>query len=476
MTSRGSREWSGGALPLIAPDTLSDLIAATADLSLVISDVGLIVSVLVNPEHRSFGSLAHWEGRDIRDVLKAESVPKIEARLERFSTGERTSRPIELNHTDGSDWEFPVRYTLHRIGDDGSILMLGRDLRPVAEIQQQLVRAQLALERDYEVQRDFDTRFRVLMEASPDALAFVALGTGRITELNRAAASLIGGSQAELAGAAVAQELEWEGRQDVETLIEKAVPEEGGVVEVRSRRSGKILSVAPTAFRSAGERIVLLRLSAEAQSDDRAGGVARSLVSLFENGAEAIVFTDRTGEIATANESFLNLVDAADLDAVRGHTLSDFLSRGAVDLRVLLENAQRAGRMRFYGARAVSVFGAETAVEISATWLEDREAPAVAFVMRDSGRAEPTRTPSAPKRSDEGRGVRELVGSATLKEIVSETTDVIEKMCIETALELTGDNRVAASEMLGLSRQSLYVKLRKYGLLSREPGVGVNLT
>jgi DNA-binding NtrC family response regulator len=51
---------------------------------------------------------------------------------------------------------------------------------------------------------------------------------------------------------------------------------------------------------------------------------------------------------------------------------------------------------------------------------------------------------------------------------VAETTDVVEKMCIETAVELTRNNRVAASEMLGLSRQSLYVKLRKYGLLNKD--------
>ena len=42
---------------------------------------------------------------------------------------------------------------------------------------------------------------------------------------------------------------------------------------------------------------------------------------------------------------------------------------------------------------------------------------------------------------------------------------MIEKMCIETAVELTRNNRVAAAEMLGLSRQSLYVKLRKYDIL-----------
>ena len=51
-----------------------------------------------------------------------------------------------------------------------------------------------------------------------------------------------------------------------------------------------------------------------------------------------------------------------------------------------------------------------------------------------------------------------------LKDLVRETTEVIERMCIEAALELTGDNRASAAEILGLSRQSLYVKLHRYGL------------
>jgi DNA-binding NtrC family response regulator len=79
------------------------------------------------------------------------------------------------------------------------------------------------------------------------------------------------------------------------------------------------------------------------------------------------------------------------------------------------------------------------------------------------------RRPVAENRSNHSlpRSVEqltELVGRVSLKELVRETTDVIERLCIEAALELTGDNRASAAEMLGLSRQSLYVKLRRYGL------------
>ena len=51
-----------------------------------------------------------------------------------------------------------------------------------------------------------------------------------------------------------------------------------------------------------------------------------------------------------------------------------------------------------------------------------------------------------------------------LKELVREAADVIERLAIEAALKLTADNRALASDLLGLSRQSLYIKLHRYGL------------
>ena len=45
--------------------------------------------------------------------------------------------------------------------------------------------------------------------------------------------------------------------------------------------------------------------------------------------------------------------------------------------------------------------------------------------------------------------MKDLVGRMPLKDIVRDTTDLIEQFCIEAALELTGDNRASAAEMLG---------------------------
>jgi DNA-binding NtrC family response regulator len=51
---------------------------------------------------------------------------------------------------------------------------------------------------------------------------------------------------------------------------------------------------------------------------------------------------------------------------------------------------------------------------------------------------------------------------------VRETTDYVERLCVIAALEMTGNNRASAAEVLGLSRQSLYSKLNRFGLTASD--------
>lgn len=469
MTTDGRHLLNGGKLPLIAPDLLSEIIATASDLALLVAPSRRIISVLVNPHHRSFGQLTEWEGSHLRDVLAEESLRKLEARLADMQGIRHGAVAVELNHTDQSNWEFPVRYSLHRIGVDDSILMLGHDLRPVAEVQQQLVQAQLALERDYETQREMETRYRVLMEVSRDPVLMVSMSTGRITDINPAAAQLLGGARGDLLGSAVAQEFEGRRRGELlDNLATMAIAEGSAAIELMARRSQKRMFLTPTLFRAAGERLLLCQLDTNEREGLGADELGDNLARLFHEGVDGIVFADGEGNIRAANEAFLNLTDTANIAAVRGRSLTDFLARGAVDLRVLLDNVKRTGHLRLYSTRLTTDFMGQIAVEISASWLNDRPNPVLVLVVRDASRVETMRRPAFGQPDEGVRNVMELVGSSTLKDIVAETTDVIEKMCIETALELTRNNRVAAAEMLSLSRQSLYVKLRKYGLLNKD--------
>lgn len=469
MTPRGTKYWETGKIPLIAPEMLGDIIAALADIALVIDDTGIISSVITNPATSAFDDLSYWQDRDVRTILRVESIPKFDRTLKAFLEGTPSAQPTQLNHSDDvNEWGFPVSYTLHRIGPDGSILMLGHDLRPISEMQQQLVKAQMALEQDYEQQREYDTRFRVLMESSRDAVVFVSLGSGRIIEANSMAARMLNREKNEIVGAGFAQEFDGRRKGELLDALQASAMAEGPTnVSVQTRKGHKTLRLHPTLFRASGERMMLCRIEQAEGEGNASGDLPQGLLGLFNQGADAIAFTNADGDLVSVNEAFLELTNAAHALNVKGRSLGDYLQRGQVDLRVLLENAARAGHIRLYSTKMAGDFGAPRTVEISATYLSDLEHPGYAFILRDAGRADAVRVSPAPAGEENVKSVMELVGSATLKEIVAETTDVVERMCIETAVELTSNNRVAAAEMLGLSRQSLYVKLRKYDLLNK---------
>jgi DNA-binding NtrC family response regulator len=96
----------------------------------------------------------------------------------------------------------------------------------------------------------------------------------------------------------------------------------------------------------------------------------------------------------------------------------------------------------------------------------------VGLVIRDVGR----RLVSSPRGTDDLNEavarLTTLVGQVSLKTLVRDTTGLLERHFIEAALELTDDNRTSAAEVLGLSRQSLYMKLRRYGLTGENGSEG----
>ena len=464
--SHGEMMWTSGLIPMIEPDVVTEIISRISDLALVVSRKGQVLGIMTNPNFMSHADFVPWEGKPLTDQLSIESVPKFEKRLADFTASDGTVLPVEVNQrvSEGSP-DFPMRYSFHRIGSDGNILMLGRDLRPIAEMQQQLVSAQIALEKDYESQREFDTRFRVLMASSSEITLFVSAASGIITDANAVAANFFGTTRNDLIGSRLANQLDAKSDGELMTkLVEAASKQSPASVTLSVRQHGEMV-IKPTLFRSGGEQVLLCRVAPNEASKLGSDGLQTNLAAMYQSGVDAMVFVDAQGFVLSANEAFLNMADVTHTMSVKGRPLSDFLGRGSVDLNVLLENASRSGSMRLYATRLISEHGAERSVEISTSKLSADTTPVFSLIIRDASRVDAIRTPQAQVTDVDMRSVIELIGSQTLKDIVAKTTDVVEKMCIETAVELTSNNRVAAAEMLGLSRQSLYVKLRKYDLL-----------
>lgn len=439
-----------------------------SDIVLTLDGKNLVESVSLNKASESLGPLDHWCGQPITDLLTEESRPKLLDRVKALSDGDETVfNNIELNHLDGEDWEFPIRYTIQALGDDERVILVGQDLRTTAEVQQQLVRAQLALEKEYEKHRDFETRYRVLRDNLRGAMVFVDASSGSILDINTPGATLLGGKADNLTGLSISSLLNGPSKRPaLESILKAATSDDTDAVDVVAKKTGDSLQVKPLLFRSAGEMILWCRIDSEAQEEPATDDLARALNSVYQQSTDAFVFTDSQGTIRHANEGFLALCDVVQLSDLKGKPLADFLLRGTIDQKVLLDSTAQTGRLKVFSTKLKGTHGSEVSVEISATHLPDRTEPYFGFIIRNPTQADAQPAPSGNEKSLQT--AKNLVGTAPLKELVAATADVVEKMCIETAVELTGNNRVAAAELLGLSRQSFYVRLRKYGLLNKD--------
>jgi transcriptional regulator PpsR len=467
MRPQGDATWTVGLIPMIEPEVVTEIISNISDVALIISKKGQVLGVMASPGFMPHSGLGTWEGRMLDEELTVESLPKFRQRLAEFIADKDTVLPVELNHVARNGQpEFPIRYSFHKIGTDGALLMLGRDLRPIAEMQQQLVAAQIALEKDYEAQREYDTRFRVLMSVNAEPTVFVRVSDGKITDTNPAGAVFFDTAEKNLVGQSFSDL--FQGKQAahlISNLTESASAEAPSPLDAVSIAKRGNVTITPKLFRSGGEHMLLCRMSQKDEDGPQTNALQDKLDALYKNGVEGIVFVTGNGTILSANSAFMNLSDVTHTGSIQGRSIADFLSRGSVDLNVLLDNATRAGAMRLYATQLVSEHGTERPIEISTTRLQAQDATIFALIFRDANRIEGLRAPAAQLTEVDRKSVVELIGSQALKDIVAKTTDVVEKMCIETAVELTSNNRVAAAEMLGLSRQSLYVKLRKYDLL-----------
>lgn len=151
---------------------------------------------------------------------------------------------------------------------------------------------------------------------------------------------------------------------------------------------------------------------------------------------------------------------------MRGTPLATYIGRPGADFPVFTSMLRKNGVVRLMATSARGLHGNQSEVEVSAVWVPEGEEPCIGFTIRDIGR----RLASGPQGArDLTRAVEELtslVGRVSLRDLVRDTVDLVERHFIEAALELTNDNRTSAAEVLGVSRQSLYVKLRRHRLVS----------
>lgn len=480
----------------IDADATAALIAAAADLAIVLDKKGIVRDVAFQTEAlaEEFAEADHWIGRPWVETVTIESRPKLAEMMQEATRGRRGNgrqkhgaaseddsdqdgangysipsiRGRQINYPGAHGADVPMMVSVVPVGRSGRAIAFARDLRSVAALQQRLLDVQQSLERDFVKLRQIETRYRILFQMSAEPVLVLDARTRRIVEANPAAQSMLASRQ-KLVGRDFAAMLEDGSREALDSLL-ATVRAAGRADEVGlNLADGTNTRVAAFLFRQGEDQFYLLRLAPEAATEIRREltEAKAKLLKLIERAPDGFVVTGPDGRLLAANTAFLDMAQISTEEQAVGESLDRWLGRPGVDLSVLLGNLREHGSVRLYPTEIRDSYGGELGVEISAVTVMNGGKPCFGFAIRNVSR----RAPAEVLPPVGGRGVprsleqiSQLIGRVSLKDIVREATDVIERLSIEAALNMTGDNRASAAEMLGLSRQSLYVKMRRYGL------------
>ena len=437
------------------------LLASVADMQITLNDSFRVAEVASGS-----GSLRQLPrdaiiGRPWLELVRECDAATAEAALTAAVSEPGTAHRVDLALVLGPESEaLPTSCWLCANGTDQTIQLACIDLRGETNLRQQLVNAQRTLEQDYWSNRRLEARYRRMLEMVAEGFLVVDDLSGRVLEANTVAGSLLELEAGALVGRIFPVGLDTSGNRALTELQREARSTTGVVAGEVTTAGGVTLAAGVTCLRQGNETRLLIRLAApsESTSDLALGGDS------FEHAPDGILITDQNGIVIAANSAYLEMAGIQDEQQATGRRADRWLGRSIVDLDILLSNIQSDRPLQLFSSLLRTELGAQLDIELSAVQTDYIGKPVILMFIRDVSRrinGEQAAEVHLPRSIEQITG---RVGRVPLKQLVRESTDVIEALCIESALKLTQDNRAAAAELLGLSRQSLYTKLRRFDI------------
>ena len=440
------------------PDAVASVLEAVADVQLHLDAEGYCLDVAITNAELTDLMRIPWRGQRWQELCVDEHAERAQTALSTAIRTPNTPNRVDLNirASETSD-ELPMSFRLIQPSDGKGVIAVGRDLRVVSDLRQQVLNAQHAMEQDYWALRQMENRYRRLLELTSDGILVVDEGTGRVLEANSQANVMLGIEGQSIIGRPLPLD-----SREMQALLDSA--RETGATSLRRMVLPNVphgSDVLVSFQRQGAESRYLIRLSSTGEDINLQD---MHLADTFQLAPDAIVQVDSDGRIEQLNAIFLEWISVPSPDQVIGRTLDNWVGRSTVDLSVMLSNLKQGRPIKMYASVLKNSVGTTSEIEISAATVQRGDNPKIVFFIRDISRRLTTEHPLTEQLPRSIEQITERVGRHPLKELVRESTDVIEALCIEAALKLTRDNRASAAEILGLSRQSLYTKLRRYNI------------
>jgi transcriptional regulator PpsR len=431
---------------------------AQPDVTLVLDNDGVIHDASLANSISDEG-VAGWIGRPWFETVGEVGSDRVRRMIEDArATGISAFGQVTQRFPSGR--ELPIEYTTARVAGRSGLVAIGKNLQAVAELQSQLMASQQAREQEYWKLREVETRYRLLFDASNEAVVIVRADTLRIAELNMAAIRALGLAQ----GGEILSDVAPDDQDKLRAMLGR-VREHGRApgIMVRIGVLGGSWSVRASLLTAEPGSSFLLQFetvrSRAAPMPDTGAPLVAGLIDRMPDG---YVVLDQDGIVRRANRAFLDLTQTAVEASVIGKRLSQWLVVPGSDAS-LLAGVQRHQVVRVFPTTLEGDLGSVISVEITAVGDHDGTPSHYGVMLRDVTR----RQSSAPHGNSLGATlgqVSEALGTANMPMMVRDTVEAVERHCIIDALGRSRGNRSAAAELLGVSRQSLYAKLDRYGL------------
>lgn len=359
-----------GALAPAADALARAFVTLACDFALLVDDRGVVVQAMAERGAPRAAVVQAWVGRPFAECTSADSRLKAQ-RLLAEAGDPAAVRRRELNHS-----EVPVSWSALRLGTQGPVLVVGRDLSEEAGRQQSMLQGQIGVERAYWLAREGEARREALAHVAHDGVLVIDLHTHRVERANAAAARLLPAGGGRLLGRPLEQLFDTRSGPVLGQVLDSARLQPGALARgtfpqalVRLALTHESMAIVALHFRSDfGPRAVL-----------RAWPEARLRRSAPVPAGSALLLSDMRGTLQLASESFVRWTGAGTEDELRGQPLGRFLV--VPGAQALAERVRREGLLLAQAVRLRTLADAAPgpAVHLDAALLTDEVSTSAAI-------------------------------------------------------------------------------------------------
>ncbi len=446
------------SLPALQADDVRSLIAGASDLAVLLGPDKTVLNVFGSAEIKERLNTSNWIAKSLDEVMDPAGANKL---IKIQSTGLSTGRVSHVTR-DGERLEFV--YSAVHLVSSGCTLILGRDETRIAALQDRLLEQHRTAGERLESQKHSEAQYRKLFAIGAEPVMVIAGDTGKILDMNSSAASLLGVDSDAKIGRQFSTLVHGSDKPRLRSLFAAALATKATETATLKLSSNVDVAIRATHGPGASSTLLLQLGFAEEQPESPDDG-QKGILDLIRIAGEAVVIVDESGVIVWANMAFAEMVASGQDRDVIGQNLEAYLDATDLDLSVVLANLQRHGEIKQLPSSMRSEAGERLEVELSAVTIANSSGADFGFFIRRMPAL--TSPPDLLKNGDVA--LDELwgqLGKAPLRELVNEEIAGVEKNLIRAALDLNKGNRSATARLLGLSRQSLYSKLERYGISS----------